>query len=99
MKGAVGFLVGIIGLCFFAAVSPLAPIFMRREGPVIFLIILSVAFVFLIVLVVGFYRTLGSLHDTVLYPDDPYTQPLRGRGLFFTGCIGLLVTLVFGVMM
>ena len=94
MKGAVGFLVGIIGFCFFAAVSILPPILVRGEGPVMVLIMSIVAFTFLNVLVIGFYRMIGGLHDTVLYPDDPYSHPLRGRGLFLTGYIGLLAVLV-----
>lgn len=98
MKGTVGFLVGILGFCFFAAVSIMPPILFRREGPVILGIIAIVAFVFLIILVAGFYRLISDLHETVIYPDDPYSQPLRGRGLFLTGCIGLLAVLVCAVL-
>ncbi|MCI0681558.1 MAG: hypothetical protein L0Y71_05605 [Gemmataceae bacterium] len=99
MKGAAGFLVGIIGFCFFAAVSLLVPLFLRRgEGALLLLFVVVVAFVFLNVLVVGFYRMMSQLHDTVVYPDDPYSHPLRGRGLFFTGYVGLLATLVVAVL-
>lgn len=99
MKGTVGFLVGIIGFCFFAAVSFLPMILFRREAPVISVIIAIVAVIFFMIMVVGFYCLISGLHDTVLYPDDPYSQPLCGRGLFFTGCIGLLVTVTCPVLL
>jgi len=97
MKGAVGFLVGIIGLCLFASVSLLIPNTMRHEAFAVFLVVIVVAFVFLNILLVGFFRMLGHLHETVLYPDDPYSYPQRGRALFFVGYVGLLLTLVFAV--
>jgi hypothetical protein len=94
MKGAVGFLVGLIGLCLFMALAGIIPFAMRRsEGLAILLFVVVVAFVFLNIMMVGFFRLLGGLHETVLYPDDPYHYPHRGRGLFLTGYIGLLVTL------
>jgi hypothetical protein len=100
MQGAVGFMVGSIGLCFFAAVAPLVPFFMGRiEGLAVLVLILVAAFVFLNVMVVGFYRMLNNLHETVLYPDDPHYYPPRGRALFFAGYVGLLITLVAVVML
>jgi hypothetical protein len=97
MKGFVGFLVGIIGLCFFAAISIIVPMTMPRRGDsmVIFLFVLLCAFAFLNVLVVGFYRLLAGLNESALYPDDSYYYPIRGRVLFFVGYIGLLTTLGF----
>jgi hypothetical protein len=94
MKGVGGFLAGMIGLCSFASLSILIPMTMRHdEGLFLFLFVLVVAFVFLNVMVVGFYRMLIQLYETALYPDDPYYYPQRGRALFFTGYIGLLATL------
>lgn len=101
MKGAIGFLVGIIGLCVFASVTLLIPMIVaprRSEGLLVVLILLIADFVFLNVLVVSFLRMLGHLHETVVYPDDPRYQPLRGRVLFFIGYIGLLVVLVLAVL-
>jgi hypothetical protein len=96
MKGVVGFLVGMIGLCFFASISILIPMTMRQnDGLLLFLFMLVVAFVFLNVMVVGFYRMLIHLHESALYPEDAYYYPQRGRVLFFTGYIGLLATLGF----
>ena len=87
MKGAVGFLVGIIGLCIFASATLVIPFTMQRsEGMAVLMLILIIAFVFLNVLVVGFFRMLGHLHETVLYPDDAYNYPQRGRALFLTHC-------------
>jgi hypothetical protein len=96
MKGAIGFLVGIIGLCFFISVTLLILIILdrRSESIAMVLTLLVVDFVFLNVLVASFFRMLGHLHETMVYPDDPYYQPLRGRVLYFVGYIGLLVTLV-----
>lgn len=100
MRGAIGFLVGIIGLCLFAAASLLIPIVLNRsEGMVMLLAVMLIAFVFLNILIVGFFRMLGHLHETVLYPDDPSYHPPRGRILFFVGYIGLLVMLVFVVLL
>jgi len=93
MKGVVGFVTGLIGFCFFAAIGIIFPIAMRREGPIFFIMTLIIAFVFLNVLVVGFFRMLAHLHEGALYPDDPYYHPQRGRALFFVGYIGLLATL------
>ncbi|GEM_PF-6606759 len=99
MKGAIGFLVGIIGVSVFASMSILIRATMRGpERDMLFLIVLGVAFIFLNILVVGFYRMLGHLHETVLYPDDSHYRPLRGRALFFVGYVGLLVTLIFVIL-
>jgi hypothetical protein len=93
MKGAVGFRVGMIGLCIFAALFVLIPLLLG-EALALFLIMFIAAFIFLNVMMIGFYRILVSLHEMIVYPDDPLEVPQRGRGLFFTGYIGLLVTLV-----
>lgn len=92
MKGAIGFLVGTIGLCLFASISILVPLIGRRYEALVIVPII-VAFVFLNVLVVGFYRMLNNLHETVLFPDDPHYHPPSGRVLFFVGYIGMLVSL------
>jgi hypothetical protein len=96
MKGAVGFLIGTIGFTLVGALTVMVPFLMRPPdalGIVLFLV--AVDFVFLNVLVVGFYRIMGHLHETILYPDDAYYHRHRGRAMFLTGYIGFLVTLVF----
>lgn len=98
MKGGASFLIGIIGLCLFASMALMVPVYMRQsEGLPVFLLLIVAAFVFLNLLIVGFFRVLGHLHETVLYPDDPYSYPQRGRVLFLVGYVGLLLSLVFGL--
>jgi len=95
MKGFVGFLTGAIGLCFFAAFSIIGPLTIRRDGEVLFVVMLGIAYIFLNIMVVGFYRLLGQLHETALYPEDAYHYPQRGRVLFLVGYIGLTATIGF----
>lgn len=93
MKGAIGFLVGLIGLCSSAALTaPLAYV-MRRNEELAVAGVSLIAFIFLNIMVVGFYRMIGHLHETVLYPEDAFHYPQRGRALFFVGYVGLLLTL------
>jgi hypothetical protein len=94
MKGFVGFLIGLIGLCFFAAVSIIVPMTMPRRGDsmVIFMFMIVCAFAFLNIMIVGFYRLLAGLNESALLPEDSYYYPLRGRVLFFIGYVGLLAT-------
>ena len=95
MRGAIGFLIGIIGLCLTGAATPWVTFLGRgRDGEIFVMGMLLIAFVFLNIMVVGFYRVLAHLHEAVLYPEDAFTYPQRGRALFFVGYIGLSVALV-----
>jgi hypothetical protein len=93
MRGFAGFLTGLIGFCFCAAIAFPAGMVMRNaEGGAVVLLLAVGACVFLNVMVVGFYRLLGQLHETALFPDDPYYYPQRGRVQFFVGYLGLIAT-------